>query len=494
MVRDAVRQVLENSGITGEEPLVVGVSGGVDSMVLLHVLHTLGQPLVVAHVNYHKRGAESDADEILVRQSSGLMGVPCHSRSAHYKHGDGNFQEWARQMRYQFFEELRQETGATAIATAHQKDDQVETILMKLMRGAGPLSWAGMQYWDGTYLRPLLDVTRSEIEQYAREQEVPYREDASNLESDYARNFLRNEWTPELNERLPGWQQNILRLREWSIQTEEALETIAKQLRNDDGSWDLNQFCHLSNGLQQALIRYWLKKNQPGEVLISHGNLGEVSNICHLQSGQFVTVGSEIHLWRDRDRLVFEGRKESLNEKEIKLSKEDLAQNKRVIGFARFSLSNEYPREYGKKLYCRLKEFDWPITVRNWKDGDRFQPLGMEGRQLVSDFLTNRKIPSNRKKEALVVVSFDQKICAVIFPPSSTVSRKGSGEGGPQRTSIDSRYPDDSTKRVGFGHRHRLLPTAGIGQSPPHHEPGGIAESVRCPDEPAEVLTIEPII
>ncbi len=451
MVRDAVRHVLENRGITGEERLIVGVSGGVDSMVLLHVLHTLGQPLVVAHVNYHKRGAESDADEILVRQSSNLMGVPCHSRSAHYKHGDGNFQEWARRMRYQFFEELRQETGATAIATAHQKDDQVETILMKLMRGAGPLAWTGMQYWDGVYLRPLLDITRAEIEQYAKDHEIPYREDASNLESDYARNFLRNEWTPELNERLPGWQQNILRLREWSIQTEEALEAIVKQLRNDDGSWDLNHFCTLSNGLQQALIRFWLKRNQPGEVLISHGNLGEVTQICHLQSGQFVSIGQEIQLWRDRDKLVLKKKREPSGEKEFKITKDDLAKNKQTVEFARFSLSNEYPREYGKKLYCHLRDTDWPVTIRNWRDGDRFQPLGMAGHQLISDFLTNRKIPSHRKNEALVVVSFDQKICAVIFPPSHDEV--------------------DGGKEV-----------------------GGIAESVRCPDEPAEVLTIEPII
>jgi len=450
MVRDAVRHVLENCGITGEERLVVGVSGGVDSMVLLHVLHSLKQPLVVAHVNYHKRGAESDADEILVHKSADLMEIPCHTRSVHYNHGDGNFQDWARRMRYDFFKELRLETGATAIATAHQKDDQVETILMKLMRGAGPLAWMGMQYWDGIYLRPLLDVTRAEIEQYAKDHEIPYREDASNLESDYARNFLRNEWTPELNERLPGWQQNILRLREWSIQTEEALETIVKQLRNNDGSWNFSEFCTLSKGLQKALIRYWLKKNRPGEALISHGNIEEVINICHLQSGQFVTIGLEIQLWRDHDTLVFKSGEKPKGEKEFKLTKGDLANNKRIVEFARFSLSNEYPREYGKKLFCQLKDTDWPVTVRSWKDGDRFQPLGMKGHQLVSDFPTNRKVPSHRKNEVLVVVSFDQKICAVIFPPSDNEVNNG-------------------------------------------REPGGISETVRCSDEPAEVLTIEPI-
>ena len=445
MVFERVRNVLEASGISGKECLVIGVSGGVDSMVLLDLLHRFEQPLVVAHVNYHRRGAESDADEVLVKKTCELMGLPCHARSVYYQNGEGNFQDWAREMRYQFFEEIRVKTGSIGIVTAHQKDDQVETILMKLMRGAGPLSWTGMNYWDGMYLRPLLDITRTEIEQYAHDHEIAYREDASNLESDYARNFLRNEWTPALNERLPGWQQNILRLREWSIQMNEAMSVIEEQLKIGEQSWDFAGFCALSTELQQALIKYWIKKNRHGETLVSHSNLEEVINICHLQSGRFINIGQKIELWRDRDRLIFkQGSGRSGVSEVFVLRQKDLLENPKRICFARFSISNEFPRKYDKKLYCNPGDNDWPLKVRTWEKGDRFQPLGMEGHQLVSDFLTNRKVPSHRKKEALVVVSFDGKICAVIFPTL-------------------------------------------------HHEPGGIAEAMRCPDKPAEVLTIEPI-
>ena len=469
MVPERVQKILSENEISGEERLVVGVSGGIDSMVLLHVMHSLGQPLVVAHVNYHRRGAESDADEVLVRKSAEMMGIPCYTRSVYYQNGNGNFQDWARQERYQFFDELRDKTGAIGVATAHQKDDQVETILMKLLRGAGPLSWTGMDHWDGYYLRPLLDISRAVIQEYAREHEIPYREDASNLESDYARNFLRNEWTPELNERLPGWQQNILRLRDWSLQTAQALGMIEKQLETDSGNWNWTHFCSFSEGLQTALIRYWIKKNHPGEFIVSHGNLSEMTHICRLQSGQYISIGAEIQIWRDRDRLIFKSAKKSRTKKEIySLRKEDLLTGPRVIEFARFTLSDDYPRDYGNKLYCRLDDLNWPLTIRPWKDGDRFQPLGMKGHQLVSDFLTNRKIPSHRKKEILVVVSFDQKVCAVIFP--LLVDEAGLGEKATEKIT-------DQKHRLSF-----------------YQDPGGIAESVRCPDNPVEVLTIEPIL
>ena len=467
MVRERVQQILHESGISDKERLVVGVSGGIDSMVLLHVMHNLGQPLVVAHVNYHRRGAESDADEVLVRKSADIMGIACHTRSVYYQNGNGNFQDWARQERYRFFDELRDKTGAIGVATAHQKDDQVETILMKLLRGAGPLSWTGMDYWDGYYLRPLLDINRAGIEEYARKHEIPYREDASNQESDYARNFLRNEWTPQLNERLPGWEQNILRLRDWSLQTAQALEIIEKQLERDSDTWDWTRFCSLSEGLRTAMIRYWIKKNRSGEFIVSHGNLSEMAHICRLQSGQYISIGS-VQIWRDRDRLIFKSVvKSRVKKKTYSLRKEDLLTGPSVIEFARFSLSDEYPRDYGNKLYCRLDNRDWPLTIRRWKDGDRFQPLGMQGHQLVSDFLTNRKIPSHRKKEILVVVSFDQKVCAVIFPPL-----------------VDEAHLSEKETEKTTDQKHRLSF---------YHEPGGIAEWVRCPDNPVEVLIIEPI-
>jgi tRNA(Ile)-lysidine synthetase-like protein len=296
---------------------------------------------------------------------------------------------------------------------------------------------------------------------------------------------LRNEWTPELDERLPGWQQNILRLRDWSLQTGQALEMIMKQLERGRNIWDWEQFCSLSEGLQKALIRYWIKKNHTSEFIVTHGILGEVTNICQMQSGQYISIGPEIQAWRDRNLLVFRSETESRPEKKVVCLKiDDLKAGPKVIAFVRFSLSNEYPRAYGKKLYCSLKASDWPITVRIWQDGDRFHPLGMKGHQLVSDFLTNRKIPSHRKKEALVVVSFDQKVCAVIFPPSSAVSLKHLGEGGPQQASSASGYPNRVIKRVDYGGQN----------SPLHREPGGVAESVRCPDNPVEVLTIEPIL
>ncbi|MEN9839249.1 MAG: hypothetical protein RL177_728 [Bacteroidota bacterium] len=162
------------------EPVVVAVSGGLDSVVLWHMLHEAGHHGVVAHVNYGFRGVDSDADEALVRRLAHQWGWEC--RVAHPDLPAGNRQDEARKQRYAFFEQLRADIGASAILLAHHEDDQVETIVLKLLRGARLDACHGMKIRRGYLVRPLLHVPKSALITYAKNHELTWRDDASNLE------------------------------------------------------------------------------------------------------------------------------------------------------------------------------------------------------------------------------------------------------------------------------------------------------------------------
>lgn len=185
----ACERVLPDTG-----PLVVGVSGGCDSMTLLHVLKQGGADVVACHVNVGLRGAESDADEALVREMCAAWGIPFRSERVDLP--AGNVQDAARRARRSFFDRILRETGASAILLAHHQDDQVETILMQWLRGGREDALTGMAARSGLYLRPWLEIPAAEIRESARSNGIPWREDRSNADRRYLRNRIRHELMP----------------------------------------------------------------------------------------------------------------------------------------------------------------------------------------------------------------------------------------------------------------------------------------------------------
>lgn len=231
-----VRRTLQSEQLlTKGDHVVVGVSGGVDSMVLLHLLHrccrTLHLILTVAHVNYRKRGLASDEDESLVVKTAEQWGCEVVVERPRFS-PRGNFQEKARDFRRDFFCRLAQKRGVACVVLAHHQDDQVETILLHLVRGAGPSGLTGMakrSFVDGTtFIRPLLDVSRDEIMKYARQYRIPYREDASNDDIRYRRNHIRHELLPELRKLNPRVAQAVAQLGKTIAADEELLVRLAE--------------------------------------------------------------------------------------------------------------------------------------------------------------------------------------------------------------------------------------------------------------------------
>ncbi|MCG2589141.1 tRNA lysidine(34) synthetase TilS [Rhodohalobacter sulfatireducens] len=417
--RNQVKTHLSDSSVR----VIAGISGGPDSMAMLYLLHRFDIETIVVHCNYQLRGGASDKDQKLVEDICMHWSIECISmRLDSSEEQTGNFQDWARQRRYQAYEDIKKEYSADLILTAHHQDDQLETILQKILRGSGLDAWKGMEVLDGYLFRPLLNLSKSEIMKFVQQFNVPYRIDRTNEESTYARNFIRNHWFPDLNRLFPGWRKNLQKLadraEEFGLMTDLILQkvsTTGNRLIRDD-------FLELDTKIRASILLQFLKKNTE-DIEISRGFLKSIDKIGELQSGGKLQV-SEFHiLYRDRDffKIIDDSDLKEFNQV---INKSQLEESLTISDWKLSFVPP--PKSYSDDiLHLDEEKIEFPITLRRWKDGDSFQPLGMDGTQLVSDHLTNRKIPSTKKKQALVLESFDGSISALIFPNYSKSSELG---------------------------------------------------------------------
>lgn len=196
-----------------EDTFIVGVSGGADSLCLLDVLYLLSQKhhfrLHIAHMNYHLRGRASNLDEALVKETAARYHLPCSVLSKRQRSKTVS-EEKLRDIRYAFFEKLREKTGAKNIVIAHNQDDQAETLLLRLLRGAGLAGLAAMRPKNGPIIRPLIEMSRADIISYLRDRRIAFREDESNALPQYARNRIRHELIPFLEEKFQPQARKLL--------------------------------------------------------------------------------------------------------------------------------------------------------------------------------------------------------------------------------------------------------------------------------------------
>ena len=401
--------------------LIAGVSGGPDSMALLYLLHRFEVNAVIVHCNYQLRGEDSEKDQRLVEKMSAFWGFECVSIRLD-KESDSNFQEWARERRYEIFFDLKHEFDADFVTTAHHQDDQIETILQRILRGSGISALSGIKALERQLFRPLLEVSKSEIMKFAEQFNIPYRIDNSNEESTYARNFLRHNWFPELHHFFPGWRDNILKLSvratEFKLMTVEVLSSIKKS----SGSISRTGLLNLPEEIRTPVL-YQFIEEMTFNINVSSSLQKVAEKLPELQSGKAVHLSNEYQIIRDRDLFTVQYLSND-RKPPVKISSDDLNQIKKVYGL---HLNVEkFTEEFSSEtLSMDFSKIAFPITIRQWEEGDTIRPLGMEGNQLISDHLTNRKISSARKSEAFVIESFDGNICAVIFPHHTSDNQLG---------------------------------------------------------------------
>lgn len=398
---------------------VAGISGGPDSMALLYTLYKLSVNVLAVHINYGTRGVESDKDQELVEQMSFQWGFECCTiQSEALDIEDSNFQNRARKERYRVFRDLREACGADAIVTAHHKDDQVETILQKVLRGSSPVAWQGMKAWDEELFRPLLSFTKDDILEYCQEHAIPFRTDESNLKPDYARNFIRHNLEEELNAFFPGWKQNILNLREQGEWFESSIAWISSQVSSQFTIY-IDKYSSLPEKLKPAVLKYLMDQLAPDESW-SKAQLKDLAGLEDLQTGKSLEAGP-LEFIRNRDEIILQ-KKEGVQTVNRSLESIELQNAPELYGVRLKLEEGEVP---GENLYIDADKIDWPVQLRTWKAGDRFIPLGMEGTQKVAEHLTNRKIASHLKEKTLVLCGSGGTIYAIIYPGRDAAGQDG---------------------------------------------------------------------
>ena len=406
-----VHDALVGTGWTQGQPVVVGASGGLDSTVLLHVLGALGVPSVVAHVNHRARGEASQADAAFVAELAERFGWPfeqLHLEAEELKRGAQGFQGEAHKARQTWFEGIRHAHGAHAVLTAHHADDQAETWLLQAMRNANPLSLRGMLSQDGTRLKPFLQILKSELLAYAKAHEVAWREDASNAGRTYRRNQIRHDLLPALEAVEPGVGRHFRQLAASMADLNEAVQATLQGIRNaaevQPGMWDVEALLAAPLGretLRQALREGgWPQRHAERVVDL----LQE-----HTQVGRTVALGDQ-HVVRERTHLRWNTVLHPGGEEDaggVELEWEDVPRHQEQLGTTGLDISRDVspPDPTSTPMTrCWVAAEDFPVVVRPWQAGDRIRPLGMEGRSLVSDVLTQAKLPNTERSNAHVLV------------------------------------------------------------------------------------------
>lgn len=406
-VRRFAQFVTQNRLFDSDSVVLAAVSGGMDSVLMARLLAASGQAFAIAHCNFQLRAAEADADQAFCRELAAELNVPFHTinfdTTAFATEQKISIQMAARQLRYQWFDELRVQNHYPAIALAHHQNDAIETILLNLTRGTGIAGLHGILPQNGHLVRPLLFLQRDEIEQLIRDNAIPYREDSSNASTKYARNLIRHEVVPQLKTLNPSlertFEQNLQHFRELEQLLDEQVEKYRRQLiRHDDElHLPLDVLKQLS---PQRLLLFGLL--QPYGFNQEH--VDSIINSLDKHSGRMFSSATH-RLLLDRDKLIL---------KEITafpLAEVTIQSDTTHLNYGDLRLSilhDDTPLIIKDNPMATSVDADllvYPLTLRPWQQGDSFQPLGMKGRQLLSDFFIQQKLPLHQKDRVPVLIN-----------------------------------------------------------------------------------------
>ena len=375
------------------ELYLVALSGGADSVALLFILREAGYRVHAAHCNFHLRGDEADRDEAFCVSLCERLGIELHrvhfdTRTYAELH-KVSIEMAARELRYKWFEQLRTDIGAAGICVAHHRDDTVETVLMNLVRGTGLRGLCGIQPRHGFILRPLLGVSREEIEAYLANKGQEFVTDSTNLKADVVRNKIRLNILPMLRELNPAVSENIQRTAEYMTEAQRVLDSITESYK-DRKLLDLNELTKYSSS--EYVVFEWLK---------NYGFNGtQIDQIMNAETGSIFTSTTGNDLLVDRQRLIVEPSLKPMGKMVIP------EEGNYIIGNSTFRIRkcSSYISKQKDLATLDASKVLFPLTVRRVEEGDRMVPFGMKGSKLLSDMMTNLKMTVFEKRRQLVVV------------------------------------------------------------------------------------------
>lgn len=415
MLQDFKKHIKSQFPFLQKSRILIAISGGIDSVVLSHLCSKLELNFTMAHCNFNLRSKESDDDENFVLSLAETFNtevfVQHFDTQSYAELHKCSIQMAARELRYDWFQELAQHLNYDYILTAHHKDDDLETFLINFTRGTGLNGLTGIPPKNKNIIRPLLPFSREQIEDYAKTNHIKWREDSSNSSQKYLRNKLRHEVVPILKainpQVLDTFKNTQLYLNDTASIVKDRIEQFRKTaiLKQDDSSisYSITEFKKTKN--PKAYL-YQLFKNY------GFSEWDDVTNLLDAESGKYVKSNTH-KLTKHREFLILSlNKKESINRQAIFINEDDQT-IKTSIGSLKLMYVNTASNNTQNTIYVDADSLIFPLEFCPYQTGDTFQPLGMKGKKKVSKYLKDKKLTPSKKENTWVLTSNDKVVWVV---------------------------------------------------------------------------------
>ncbi len=407
------KHIRQNFPFLEKSRLLLAVSGGIDSMVLVHLLHQLKCDIALCHCNFQLRGLESFEDQHFVQNYADANAIPLFVTQFDTEAFANDFklstQIAARELRYNWFYELLETENYDYILTAHHADDSVETFLINLSRGTGLEGLTGIPAQNGKIIRPLLPFSRAEILEYAKENHIQWREDSSNASDKYLRNKIRHHLVPLLKELNPQFLESFQKTQTYLQQSQELVEDAAimvyQQVAKEEGEtivFDLKQLLKLPNYL--SYLYQWLHE-------FGFTAWEDIYNLVESQSGKQV-FSANYRLLKDRGQLILSPLQLEVENPEYWIEKDCGVIDTPL--HLRFEKADHIENTSTNTIFVDADKLQYPLVLKPWQKGDAFQPFGMNGKsKKLSKLFKDEKLSLIEKDNCWVLWSTNQIVWVV---------------------------------------------------------------------------------
>jgi tRNA(Ile)-lysidine synthase len=399
-IENSIQDFKKCHGISDNCMLIIGVSGGMDSMVLLHALKNIHSKITVTHVNYMLRGQDSNEDAKLVEKIARDYALPFekleYNLQADLEANGGNLQGKARETRYSFFSSIMDQYEGAMLALAHHQNDQIENFWMQMARGGGIRAMSGMKEINKNTIRPLLPFSKAELSAYATKHHIEWREDISNKSNKYTRNIWRNVLIPELNKTIPNINYSVIKLQDVFRAQVNADRCFAQSKINDTKESFTLSYKELGAFNSNQLIEFLNHLKIPLSLALS------ITKLPFAPNGKKVFINEDrsrfTTIWREETGLYFQSKNEQTSD------------TPKIISSEAKSIPSAFRKD---EFYFDKALIVGEISIRKWQEGDRIHPIGVKGSKLVSDILKDAKTPLRQRTNQYLLMD-DEKPLALL--------------------------------------------------------------------------------